>query len=133
LTPEERAQLLPSGKQAIIANRAHWAKFYLTKAGLISMTRRAHFTIIQRGRELLAKNPTRIDNSVLLKYPEFVEFLTKGRDATSQPPAAAMIAARRRVARSWAISCVCCRRQATKPDVSSKLESCALSNFVRGR
>jgi restriction system protein len=26
LTPEERAQLLPSGRQTLFANRVHWAK-----------------------------------------------------------------------------------------------------------
>jgi restriction system protein len=35
LTPEERAQLLPSGRQRILHNRVHWAKFYMTKAGLL--------------------------------------------------------------------------------------------------
>ena len=34
LTPEEREQLLPSGKQRVLHNRAHWAKFYMMKAGL---------------------------------------------------------------------------------------------------
>jgi restriction system protein len=33
LMPEERAELLPSGKQTIFSNRAHWAKTYLGKAG----------------------------------------------------------------------------------------------------
>jgi restriction system protein len=35
LTDEERAQLLPSGRQALFANRVHWAKTYLNKAGLV--------------------------------------------------------------------------------------------------
>jgi len=39
LTSEERAQLLPSGKQRILHNRAHWAKFYLMKAGLVKFPR----------------------------------------------------------------------------------------------
>jgi len=29
LTLDERAQLLPSGKQTMFANRVHWAKTYL--------------------------------------------------------------------------------------------------------
>ena len=32
LTPDERAELLPSGKQTTFANRVHWAKSYLGKA-----------------------------------------------------------------------------------------------------
>jgi restriction system protein len=31
LTAEERAELLPSGKQTLFANRVHWAKTYLSK------------------------------------------------------------------------------------------------------
>lgn len=34
LTSDERAQLLRSGKQTMFANRVHWAKTYLVKAGL---------------------------------------------------------------------------------------------------
>jgi restriction system protein len=40
LTPEERNQLLPSGKQRVLHNRAHWAKFYMMKAGLVSFPKR---------------------------------------------------------------------------------------------
>jgi restriction endonuclease Mrr len=36
LTPEERGELLPSGKQALFNNRVHWAKTFLGKAGLIA-------------------------------------------------------------------------------------------------
>ena len=38
LTPDERAALLPSGKQTLFANRVHWAKAYLSKAGMIEFT-----------------------------------------------------------------------------------------------
>jgi restriction system protein len=33
LSEAERSELLPGGKQAIIANRVHWAKSYLKQAG----------------------------------------------------------------------------------------------------
>jgi restriction system protein len=45
LTAEERAVLLPSGKQTTIANRVHWAKSYLKQAGLVEITRRGYFNI----------------------------------------------------------------------------------------
>jgi len=32
LSQGEREQLLPSGKQRLLHNRIHWAKFYLQKA-----------------------------------------------------------------------------------------------------
>lgn len=76
LTDDERHQLLPSGKQAIFANRVHWARTYLDKAGAIKRTRRSHFQITERGKQLLAENPTRIDVPVLKKFPEFIAFQT---------------------------------------------------------
>lgn len=40
LTPEERAELLPSGKQTRFANRVNWAKSYLRKtSGLTRVDR----------------------------------------------------------------------------------------------
>ena len=35
LSAEERAELLPSGRQALFTNRVGWASFYLKKAGLL--------------------------------------------------------------------------------------------------
>jgi restriction system protein len=40
LTEDERSELLPSGKQTTFANRVHWAKSYLGKAGLVELTKR---------------------------------------------------------------------------------------------
>ncbi|TPQ42367.1 restriction endonuclease [Bradyrhizobium guangdongense] len=76
LTDDERHQLLPSGKQAIFANRVHWARTYLDKAGAIKRTRRSHFQMTDRGKQLLAENPTRINVQVLKKFPEFITFQT---------------------------------------------------------
>jgi restriction system protein len=74
LTPQERSELLPSGKQTIFSNRTHWAKSYLGKAGLVELTRRAHFRITDRGRHVLASPPERIDIHFLEQFPEFVKF-----------------------------------------------------------
>ena len=40
ISEEERNALLPSGRQRVLHNRIHWAKFYLTKAGLIAAPQR---------------------------------------------------------------------------------------------
>ena len=40
LSDDEKAELLPSGKQTTIANRIHWAKTYLKQAGLVDATKR---------------------------------------------------------------------------------------------
>lgn len=77
LTDEEKSELLPSGKQTIIANRIHWAKTYLKQAGLVTPTRRGHFMISDSGRLALAKHPIRIDISFLMQFPEFVAFRSR--------------------------------------------------------
>ena len=74
LTPEERSELLPSGKQTIFANRVHWAKTYLGKAGLLQSTRRGYYTITQPGQEVIASSPGRIDNNFLNQFEEFRQF-----------------------------------------------------------
>jgi restriction system protein len=86
LSEEERAQLLPSGKQTVFANRVHWAKTYLVHAGLLEMTRRAHFKAAQRGIDVLAKRPNRIDNDFLSQFREFQQFRTRSpsRSASSE-------------------------------------------------
>ncbi len=83
LTPEERQQLLPSGMQTSFANRVGWAKSYLVQAGLLEATKRAHFRITGRGREVLAESPLRIDNDYLLRFEEFVSFRNRGRSPES--------------------------------------------------
>lgn len=74
LSTEERAQLLHSGKQSTFANRVHWAKSYLGKAGLVELTKRAHFCISDRGKDVLVQSPERIDIKYLNQFPEFRAF-----------------------------------------------------------
>ena len=56
LPPEARAELLPSGKQTVFNNRVHWAKTYLTKAGLLESTRRGYSKITARGKQVIASD-----------------------------------------------------------------------------
>lgn len=77
LTEKEEKEMLPSGQQTIIFNRIAWAKTYLKKAGLMEIPQRGKFKITQRGLDVLASNPTSIDNKLLSKFDEFVEFKTK--------------------------------------------------------
>jgi restriction system protein len=74
--------LLPSGRQKVLHNRLHWAKFYLSKAGLVtSGPQKNRFVASDEGRTLLDQNPIKIDNQLLLKYPSFREFY--GADGSS--------------------------------------------------
>jgi restriction system protein len=95
LSAEERSQLLPSGKQTTIANRVHWAISYLGKAGLIERTRRAHYQISDRGCEVLAAPPDRIDIKFLARFPEFQRFRdseTSGETDAATPDGATLSA-----------------------------------------
>lgn len=74
LSVEECQQLLSSGQQTIIRNRAGWARTYLKKAGLIESTRRGFFRITERGRSVLASPPARVDVKFLEQFPEFLAF-----------------------------------------------------------
>jgi restriction system protein len=85
LTPEERTELLPSGKQPVFNNRVGWANTYLKAAGLLEAPRRGVLRITQRGRDLLNDEIGRIDVSVLERYPEFVEFRGKRRPKSTEP------------------------------------------------
>jgi restriction system protein len=89
LTPEQRADVLPSGRQTTMANRVHWAKSYLSKAGLVEATRRGHFRITERGKSVLAAEPKRIDINFLRKYPEFEAFRFAEEKPASQPASGA--------------------------------------------
>jgi restriction system protein len=71
ISPEERAQMLPSGNQTVFANRLNWARSYLSKAGLIELPRRGYCRATERGRNLLAEGVSEIDVGVLERYPEF--------------------------------------------------------------
>jgi len=82
LSDSERRELLPSGSQFLFANRVGWARTYLKKAGLLSAPKRGVIQITDRGRQVLKKNPSRIDNRVLRQFSEFLEFQsTKGEDS----------------------------------------------------
>ncbi|ENN99061.1 MULTISPECIES: restriction endonuclease [Pseudoalteromonas] len=81
LSDEERTETLPSGKQSVLDNRVGWARTYLTKAGLLDVTRRAHFVITPRGIEALKGN-VNINNEYLKRFDEFVAFKQKNNEPT---------------------------------------------------
>jgi restriction system protein len=81
LSEDERAALLPSGRQAVIANRTHWAITYMAQAGLLERTRRGFVRLTDRGREVLARAPGRLDDDFLMQFPEFLAFRRRSRGA----------------------------------------------------
>jgi restriction system protein len=89
LPEDERRELLPSGRQTVFGNRVHWAKTYLTQAGVLEITRRGHFKATQRGLRILDKQPKRVDNELLMQFPEFLEFRARSRTRSDGPGPAA--------------------------------------------
>jgi restriction system protein len=83
LSKEERERLLPSGQQTFISNRVGWARTHLSKAGLLENTSRGVYRITLLGSETLKQNPTRIDNSFLRQFPEFVKWFDVKREKTA--------------------------------------------------
>ena len=87
LTAEERAAILPSGKQTRFANRVNWAKSYLKQGGLVEITGRGRFKITDRGRAALADKAATINNAYLAQFEEFQSFKSKEAEAEVTTPA----------------------------------------------
>lgn len=77
LSAEDQELLLPSGKQTLLANRAHWARTYLNQAGLVRAVKRGSYIITDSGHTLLSENLPEISNSTLKRYEAFRVWLTK--------------------------------------------------------
>lgn len=78
LTVEDREELVPSGQKPLYHDRTSWAVAYLKQAKLLERPKRGVYAITERGREVLAKHPQRVDNEVLTTFPEFRDFLDRG-------------------------------------------------------
>lgn len=92
LAQAERDELLPSGRQRILHNRIHWAKFYMAKAGLIESPKRGVFKASDSGKALLAKSPRAINVELLKSYPSFRSFYDSGVPAAPAEQAVAEVA-----------------------------------------
>lgn len=86
LTAEERAEILPSGRQRRFRNRVGWSIVYLVKAGVLERPRRGVTRITDRGRTLLTQHPDRVDIGVLEQFEEFREFRSTSGTRTEKEP-----------------------------------------------
>lgn len=91
LTDQERNVMLPSGTAPMFDNRVGWARTYLKQAALIESRKRGVFHISVRGKELLAKNLAKIDNSTLEQYPEYLDFKLRRGEQKDVPKQQATI------------------------------------------
>lgn len=86
ISDEDASILVNSGKKTRLQDRAHWARTYLSKAGLLTSPKRSMHVITERGREVLASNPSRIDKRFLSRFPDFTTWLELSRSAGPDIP-----------------------------------------------
>lgn len=90
LSEEDRALLLPSGKQTALRNRIGWASFYLKNAGLLDKPKHGQFFITPAGRQLLEAGHPSLSVKDLLAIPAFAAFYSKGSGSASVAPSEAV-------------------------------------------
>lgn len=83
VTPDEAAELLPSGRMTVLLSRVHWARTYLSKANLLESPKRNQHRITAAGRALLETNPARIDIKTLESHAGFADW--RGGGASTSP------------------------------------------------
>lgn len=82
LSPEERAEMLPSGFQGTFTNRVAWAATHLQKAHALARVGRGRYRITERGKSLLAEHVP-ITTARLMQFPEYQEFKARGKESAA--------------------------------------------------
>ncbi|WP_419937757.1 restriction endonuclease [Candidatus Palauibacter sp.] len=83
LSADDIQQLLPSGRQAVFANRIAWALVHMQRAGLVARVSRGVYERTRTGDELLRSKPSRIDMKALREYPSYAQWRTTERETSS--------------------------------------------------
>ncbi len=77
LTPQERAELLPSKRQPILNNRVAWALFHMKSACLVESPKRGIYKLTTRGQQVLKKHANKVDMRVLVQFAEYAAMKEK--------------------------------------------------------
>jgi restriction system protein len=85
VTDQEAEELLPSGRVTTLQSRAHWARTYLSKAGLLSSPSRNRHVITDAGKRLLSTAPARIDMKTLEQFPAYLAWREKEQSSATTP------------------------------------------------
>jgi restriction system protein len=86
ITDQEAEELIPSGRITTLQSRAHWARTYLAKAGLLASPKRNRHEITDAGKQLLASGVARIDMKTLEQFPAYREWREQEGQAQSDRP-----------------------------------------------
>jgi restriction system protein len=82
ITDAEAEEFLPSGRVTVLQSRTHWARTYLSKAGLLTSPKRNLHVITDRGRAVLAQKPPVIDNAFLSQFEDFEAWRARAASGT---------------------------------------------------
>lgn len=83
LSEEEASLLTPGGGKTLVADRAHWARTYMSKAGLLSSPKRKFHVATEAGLQVLASKPVKIDVQFLDSFPGFKAWRTAAGSSKS--------------------------------------------------
>src|SRR5258708_23940398 len=87
LTPEDRAEMLPSGAQAVYRNRIGWAHDRLKRAELSSSPRRGFWKLTSEGLSFASKNKSISDDALeRLSSVDRTSRLKPKKDALTDTP-----------------------------------------------
>ncbi|BBX95938.1 restriction endonuclease [Mycobacterium lacus] len=74
LSDDERAQMLPSGRQKTMYDRVNWSLTHMSQAGLLDRPTRGHVQLSDAGRQVLNSHPDRVDVKILREFPSYIAF-----------------------------------------------------------
>ena len=74
MTADDRSERTKGGYATKLKDRVTWSITYFGKAGLVERVGRGVYRITPEGRQLLARDPARIDLKLLRDYPSYVEW-----------------------------------------------------------
>ena len=74
LTSDDLLERTRGGHTTKLKDRVSWSITHFLYAGLVERVRRAVYRITSDGKQLLSRDPTRIDLKLLLQYPAYVEW-----------------------------------------------------------
>ena len=88
LTPNDLLERTRGGHTTKLKDRVSWSITNFLYAGLVERVRRTVYRITPDGKQLLSRDPTRIDLKLLLQYPAYVEWKnrTHGKSPRSERP-----------------------------------------------
>jgi len=86
VSDDDRQVMLPSGNQAIFANRVAWAITHMAQAVLILRPERGRYVLSERGKSVLQEHPERVDLKVLQQFSEYQDFRTRKSEKNAEKP-----------------------------------------------